>query len=351
MLKQGLVQACLAGRAWFGALALAGVAAFHPVHAADAPAAQPASVQWQLPTGYPATNFHTENIQRFADEVKAATNGQLNISLHPNGSLYKMTEIAGAVRGGKVEAGEVMLSSLAKDLPVAGIDSVPFIVRGYADAQVLWRESRSAIEAALAKRGLKLLFAVPWPPQGLYTTKPVTRASSFRGMKMRTYNPATDRIAQLVGAEAVLVQTADLTAALEAGRLDTLITSSATGIDMAPLWKWFPYYYEVNAWLPKNVVFVNQQAFDRLDPKMRTAVVKLAADAEDRGWKISEAKARDYDRQLAAKGTKILSPDPFLIGDFRRLGETLSREWLRAAGDDGLSVLLRYEMNRKRDRS
>jgi TRAP-type C4-dicarboxylate transport system substrate-binding protein len=325
-----------------GKLAATAVLAMGALHAAHA------QTTWQLATGYPATNFHTENIQRFADDLSAATHGKLKIAVHANGSLYKAGEIAEAVRNGKSQAGEVMLSSLAKDMPVAGLDSVPFIVSGYQDAQALWRESRPAIEQAFAKRGLKLLFAVPWPPQGLYTTKTISRASHLRGMRMRTYNPATERIAQLLQAEPILVQTAELQAALQSSRIDTLITSSATAIDLAPLWKWFPYFYDVNAWLPKNVLFVNQQTFDALDPNTRSTVLKLAAEAETRGWQVSEARARDYNRQLSEKGVKILSPDPLLAGEFRRFGETLAREWLRAAGTDGLTVLLSYETHRFR---
>lgn len=312
------------------------------------PAVACAQTQWALATGYASTNFHTENIRLFAQAVSDATQGRMRIDVRPNGSFLKPGEIFESVRQGKADAGEVILSSLAKDIPVAGIDSVPFIVGSYADARVLWQESRSAIDAALEQRGLKLLFAVPWPPQGLYSTRPITRASALRGTRMRTYNPATERIAQLLSAQPVLVQTPDLAAALDAGRIDTLITSSATAIDLAPLWKWFPYFYEVNAWLPKNVVFANKKAFDALDPDARARILKLAGEAEARGWRMSEAKARDYNRLLAEKGTRILSPDPFLVSDFRHLGETLAREWLRAAGNDGLNVLLRYEMNRFR---
>jgi TRAP-type C4-dicarboxylate transport system substrate-binding protein len=321
---------------WLSGFAALACLLAHPARAAD----------WQIATAYPAANFHTENLQSFADGVAAATRGAVRITIHPNGSLLKMGQIPEAVAGGKVQAGEVMLSSMAREAPVMGIDSVPFLVDGYGQAMRLWQESRTAVDAALARRGLRLLYAVPWPPQGLYTNKAVLRASSLRGMRMRTYNPATDRIAQMVGAEPVLVQAADLTGALEAGRIDTLISSSATAIDMAPLWKWFPYFYEINAWLPKNVVFVGKAAFDALDPDSRAAILKLAAEAEARGWRTSEEKARNYNRQLADKGTRILAPDPFMVGDFRRLGETLSREWLREAGAEGLDVLLRYELSR-----
>jgi len=321
---------------WLSGFAALACLLAHPAHAAD----------WQIATAYPVGNFHTENLQRFADEVAAATGGKVRMTLHANGSLFKMGQIADAVAGGKAQAGEVILSSLASEAPAMGIDSVPFLVDGYAQAMQLWRESRGTVEAVLARRGLKLLYAVPWPPQGLYANKAVQRVSSLRGMRMRTYNPATDRIAQLVGAGAVLVQTVDLTAALEAGRIDTLITSSATAIDLAPLWKWFPYFYEVNAWLPKNVVFVNRSVFDALDGNTRETILRLAAEAERRGWKLSEEKSHDYNRKLAEKGTKILAPDPYLVGDFRRLGETLAREWLRNAGPESLDVLLRYELSR-----
>jgi TRAP-type C4-dicarboxylate transport system substrate-binding protein len=130
-------------------------------------AVQAAPVEINVASAYAADNFQTQNLQQFADDVKKLTDGQVMLKVHSGGSLLKPTEIFSGVRAGKAEAGEVIMSSLAKENIMFGIDSLPFIVSGYDDARRMWDASRPAIEKALNERGLQLLYAVPWPPQNL----------------------------------------------------------------------------------------------------------------------------------------------------------------------------------------
>jgi TRAP-type transport system periplasmic protein len=219
-----------------------------------------AQTTWRLATGYRAESFHTQNIEAFAIEVMEASRGQLKIEVSPNNSLVKLAEIPAAVANGKLDAGEAIMSGMGKEAPLAGADGVPFVVGSYADVQRLWALQRPGIEREFAKLGLKPLYAVPWPPQGLYTTKPIKDIQDLRGQKMRTYNPTTVRIAQLLGATSVDVPMAQVGQALAAGKLDAMITSAVTGVENR-VWDGLKYCYELNAWYPKNIVFVNAKSF------------------------------------------------------------------------------------------
>ena len=73
-----------------------------------------AQTKWDLPTAYPATNYHTENIVQFANDVDKASAGKLKIQVHPNASLFKAPEIKRAVQGGQAQAGESCSSSRTK---------------------------------------------------------------------------------------------------------------------------------------------------------------------------------------------------------------------------------------------
>ncbi|MEF9482018.1 TRAP transporter substrate-binding protein [Ralstonia sp. 1B3] len=214
-------------------------------------------------TPYPALNFHTQNLQAFASAVSSATNGGLKLEVYPNGTLLKPAAIFDGVKDGKAEAGEVMLSTLAQRDPLFGVDSIPFVVSGYNDARLLWDASRSHIEALMKANGLRLLYAVPWPPQNLYSETPIARLSDLKGHRLRTYNAAQKRIAELYGAQAVQVEAADLTAAIAGGRIDTMVTSPSTGLETKAGQR-MTYYYKVNAWIPKNAVFVNEARFAKL---------------------------------------------------------------------------------------
>ena len=300
-----------------------------------------AQTKWDMPTGYPANNFHTENIRQFADDVDKATQGKLKITVHDSGSLFKANEIKRAVQGGQADLGEIIISGFSNEDPMFGVDSIPFLATGYADAKKLWQASKAATEARLAKQGLKILFNVPWPPQGIFSAKPIESAADLKGVKWRAYNPITSRIAQLVGAQPVTIQAAELTQALATGAVSAFMTSGATGYD-SKVWEQVKYYYDVGAWLPKNLVIVSKKAFDRLDKPTQDAVVKAAAAAEERGWKMSAEKNTWYKEQLAKNGMKIEKGSPQLKADLKKVGEQMIADWVKQAGPDGQAMLDAY---------
>ena len=300
-----------------------------------------AQTKWDMPTPYPATNFHTENIMQFASDVDKGTNGKLKITVHAAASLFKAPEIKRAVQGGQAQIGEILISGYSNEDPLYGVDSVPFLATSYADADKLWKASKKAIEDRFAKQGLMVLYAVRWPPQGIYSSKPLNSVADMKGLKMRTYNPYTSRIAELAGAQPVTIQVAELAQAFATGAVNANITSGATGYD-TKAWEVVKNYYDTQAWLPKNIVFVNKAAFDALDKASQQALLKAAADAEARGWKTSEEKNKWYLEQLAKNGMNIAVPSAQLKADFRKIGDTMTGEWMTSAGADGKAVVDAY---------
>ena len=307
--------------------------------------AAPAKAEIRIATAYAADNFHTLNLQQFASDVEQATDGQVKMKLHPAGSLLKPGDIYEGVIHDKAEAGEVIMSSLAKNQPAFGLDSLPFTVRGYEDAQQLWRASRPQVEKALSKAGLQLLYAVPWPPQNLYSKIPLKSLTDFRGMRMRSYNPASERIAELAMANAVPVQAIDLEKALAADKLDLMITSSSTGVE-ARAWSRMTYYYRANAWIPKNIVFISQKIFLALTPGLQQKVMQAAQQAEQRGWEMSKNSDATYENQLRQNKVRIERVDAMLRNNLDRLGEQFVREWLKTASNEDIAVLLKYTTDR-----
>ncbi len=301
-----------------------------------------AQTKWDMPTPYPATNFHTENIMQFVSDVDKATNGRLKITVHANASLFKAPEIKRAVQGGQAQIGEILISGYSNEDPLYGVDSVPFLATSYAEADKLWKASKKALEDRLAKQGLMILYSVPWPPQGIYSSKPLNSVADMKGLKMRTYNPYTSRIAELAGAQPVTIQVAELAQAFATGAVNANITSGATGYD-TKAWEVVKNYYDTQAWLPKNIVFVNKAAFDALDKPAQQALLKAAADAQARGWKTSEEKNKWYLEQLAKNGMSVSAPSAQLKADFQKIGDTMTAEWMNSAGADGKAVVDAYK--------
>jgi TRAP-type transport system periplasmic protein len=300
-----------------------------------------AQTKWDMPTAYPASNFHPENITQFVADVDRATGGKLKITVHANASLFKANEIKRAVQGNQAQAGEILLVNFENEDALFGLDGVPFLATGYGDALKLAKASRKAVEDHLAKQGIRLLYTVAWPPQGIFTNRSLNSAADMKGLKWRAYSPATSRIAELVGAQPVTVQAAELTQALATGVVDSYMSSSSTGFD-SKTYESIKNFYDTQAWLPKNAVIVNQQAFDALDKATQDAVLKAAADAEVRGWKASEEKNGWYIDQLKQKGMNIVKPSPQLSADMRKVGEVMLQDWLKKAGSDGQAVVDAY---------
>ena len=300
-----------------------------------------AQTKWDMPTAYPAANFHTENIQQFAGDVDRATGGKLKITVHAGASLFKAPEIKRAVQGGQAQLGEILLVNFENEDPLYGVDGVPFLATSYAESLKLYKASRKALDDRLAKQGMKLLFAVPWPPQGIFTNRTLNGVGDLKGLKWRAYSPATSKIAELVGAQPVTVQAAEVSQALATGVIDSYMSSGATGFD-SKTYEHIKNFYDTQAWIPKNAIIVNQKAFDALDKATQAALLKAAADAETRGWKLSEEKNAWYVEQLKAKGMSILKPSEQLMADLRKVGNLMLAEWQRKAGDEGRKVIDAY---------
>lgn len=300
-----------------------------------------AQTKWDMPTAYPASNFHTENAVQFAGDVDKATGGKLKITLHPNAALFKAPEIKRAVQGGQAQMGEILLGNFQNEWQPFGIDGMPFLADSYAQAFKLYQAQKPVLQKKLAEQGMVLLYTVAWQPQGIYTKRPLASAADLKGMKWRAYSPATARIAELVGAQPVTVQQAELSQALATGVVEAFMTSSSTGYD-ARVYEQVKYYYTTNAWLPKNAVIVNKRAFDALDKPTQEAVLKVAAEAETRGWKLSEQKDKEYIDGLKKNGMNVLAPSAELKAGMVAVGDTMLKEWLQKAGADGQAIVDAY---------
>lgn len=300
-----------------------------------------AQTKWDLPTGYGVNTFQTKNVQQFAEDVEKATGGKLKITLHAGGSLFKQPEIKRAIQGGMAPAGEFIISGLANENPLFGIDSIPFLATSYADAKRLYTIARPVQEKVLAAQGVKMLFSVPWPGQSLYSVKAINEASDFKGTKMRAYNPATTKIAQMLGASPVTIQLPELGQALASGAAQNFLTSSASGAD-GKLYEQTKFFYPVNGWLPHNVTAVSIKAFNALDKATQDAVLQAAKAAEERGWAASEKVDTDAIAVLKANGMNVQPPSDSVRKALMTIGQAMTKDWVASAGADGKAVIDAY---------
>jgi TRAP-type C4-dicarboxylate transport system substrate-binding protein len=297
---------------------------------------------WDMPLAYPDSNFHSQNAKAFAECVQSGTNGEIEIVVHPGGSLFKGNEIKRAVQTGQAPIGERLLSAHQNEEAVFGFDSVPFLATSYEASDKLWEAAKPSIEETLDAQNLVLLYAVPWPPQGLYTKKPLEAASDLQGVKFRSYNAATARMAELMGAVPVQIEEAELSQALATGVADSFISSGSTGYDRK-VWEHVTHWYDVAAWLPRNMVFVNKDAWQELDEATQQVLRDCAAEAAAAGTAESARLNDWYKEQLTSNGMSVQPPGDTLRADLEKIGQTMTDEWLEATGEAGKAIADAYK--------
>jgi TRAP-type C4-dicarboxylate transport system substrate-binding protein len=295
-------------------------------------------VSWNLPSGYNDGNFHTQNLKWFAEEVKKATNGAVEIQVHSNASLYKLPDIKRSVQSGLVPIGEILLSNHGNEDPIFEADMIPFLAAGFDKSWKLYGVQKPILQERLAKQGLRMLYSVAWPGNGIFTKTPMDSLAAFKGAKFRAYNPVTARFAEELGAQPTTVQVPELPQAFMTGIATTMIASPQIGVD-TKAWEYLTSFYDTNAMHPRNAVIVNERAFSRLPKEQQDAILKVAAQAEQRGWELARAAARSSTEALSKNGLKVVDPSPAMRADFERVSQKLITEWTKRAGADGEKIV------------
>lgn len=296
--------------------------------------------KWDMPMAYAASNYHSENGAAFAKCV-TDSGSDLEIVTHPGGSLFKGGEIKRAVQTGQAPIGERLLSAHANENPLFGVDSVPFVATSFDASEKLWAAAQEKMKEALDEQNLVYVYAVPWPPQGLYFKKPIESVADMKGIKFRAYNAATSRIAELAGMVPVQIEAAELSQALATGVAEAFISSGSTGYDRK-VWEHLTHFYDVQAWLPRNTVFVNKDAYAALSDDAKKAITDCGAKAAADGLAKAKELTDFYVKGLAEGGMETLPPGDGLKAELKAFGETMTKEWLEAAGDNGMAIMDAY---------
>lgn len=300
-----------------------------------------AQTKWNMPTAYPDSNFQTQVVRWFADEVKKETGGKLEIVVHSGASLFKMPEIKRAVQTGQVPIGEILLSAYGNEDPILEADGLPFLAAGYDNAWKLYQAQRPVVQEHFKKQGIIMLFSVAWPGQGIYSKTPINALSDFKGMKFRAYNAVTARLAELIGAQPATVQQAEVPQAFSAGVISAMITSGATGVD-TKAWEFSKYFYDTEAMHPRNGVLVNNRAFRRLPEDQQRVLLNVSQLAEKRGWEMMQKVSDETKRTLAQNGMTVAAPPAALVAEYQKVGATLVAEWEKKTGAEGAAIIKKY---------
>lgn len=299
-----------------------------------------AKTKWDMHIAWPSGNFHTKGVVMFADLVAKKTGGDLEIAVHPGGALgFKGQEVLGAVRSGTLPIAELLMGNARGDDPIFGLTSVPLLVKNYDEAWKLYQIAKPYYEEALARHNAKLLYAVPWPPSGIYTKRMLKSTADFRGLKIRTYDANSAEFVTLLGGQGIAIPFSELYTALSTGLVNGVLTSTQTGVD-AKLWEVTNYFHRINYAFPLNMVIVNKQAFDKLPAAEQQAILDAAAEVEAFQWKASQKADLVSEIALKNHGMQIVKDiTPELQSAMKAAAQTILEKWMAEAGPKAKEVL------------
>ena len=299
---------------------------------------------WDMPMAYSASNFHSEMGVVFADKVRDYTGGDINITVHPGGSLFKGGEIKRAVQTGQAPIGERFMSAHANEAPLLGWDNLPFLATTYEANDMLWAAAKDKVNSQLSDLNLVALYTCPWPGQGFYFNKAVNSSADTQGIKFRSYNSATATFAEELGMVPVQVEAAELSQALATGVAESFISSGSTGYDRK-VWESLSHYYKVNAWLPRNYVIINKGVWEDLGADTKASVQKAADETGAACSAKSAELANWYFEQLSANGMSVEDASSDFLAELEAIGAKMTVDWLAAAGADGQAIIDNYKAN------
>ena len=299
---------------------------------------------WDMPMAYSASNFHSEMGVVFADKVRDYTGGDINITVHPGGSLFKGGEIKRAVQTGQAPIGERFMSAHANEAPLLGWDNLPFLATTYEANDMLWAAAKDKVNSQLSDLNLVALYTCPWPGQGFYFNKAVNSSADTQGIKFRSYNSATATFAEELGMVPVQVEAAELSQALATGVAESFISSGSTGYDRK-VWESLSHYYKVNAWLPRNYVIINKGVWEGLGADTKASVQKAADETGAACSAKSAELANWYFEQLSANGMSVEDASTDFLAELEAIGAKMTVDWLAAAGADGQAIIDNYKAN------
>ena len=266
-----------------------------------------------MATEYPASNISGVGLTTFARSVTAHTNGQVLIAPALDNTMQISSgDMVRAAQDGRVAGGDAFAGPLEATDPIFGLASLPFVVQSVEAARTVNAQARPFYEAALAARGLKLLYVTIWPSTGLWTTQPLANADDLRAVSARAYDYNSAEVLRAAGAKAAYLPFNEAIAKLKTHELNAILTSGDGGAGRR-LWDELRHFTSINYAIPISLAFVRADAFAALPTQQQTEVLAAAADTEASQFALLGTRVAENYARMRENGVTIADPAPAAI--------------------------------------
>lgn len=301
------------------------------------------TVKWDLANEYGKSSIMGVGDEVFIQEVEAASDGQIRITAHYDGSIgYRSADQFDAVGSGAIEIADTVMGAVSGIEPIFLLSSLPFIAGSGEDARLLWEVARPTYEEAFERNNQVLLWATPWPPSGIWANHPVTSQEDMDGLRIRAWDASGVRTMGNAGATAIQVSWADTVPQLASGAIEAVLTSADGGVSVK-FWEFLDHFTAVNYSMALNMTHMNRDVFDSLTDEQRQIVLDAAQAAEDASWEeLSIRVEQNYADMRENDVTIIEEISPEFREALLEAGQQVYEDWLARTGDEGQEVLDRY---------
>lgn len=297
--------------------------------APPAPAGEPLI----MAVSYGPDNFHTKGALRLAQLAEAHSNGALAIRVVPRQDLHLTAQaLPGAVAQGRPPMADVFMAEAGALSPVFGMSSLPMLVNTFDQAREMFELMRPVYESVADFQNLKLLYAAPWPPSGVFAMGPVT-AESFGKQHLRVYDANSAAFFQSLGAKAQIMDLGEVPFAQRNGRLDMALTSSQSAMEHR-FTDFFSHFTRLGYAYPLNMAVMNMVTWHKLDPTVQAALTRAASEVEAEQWQAARADDETATAFLASRGMTVVEPDDDTLRVFQAAAVPMIRTYLSETGDD-----------------
>ena len=305
-------------------------------------AAADAEYQLTFASPYPDALFHVQNIRLFIEDLEKNSDGRIGIDFYPAQSLFNHSEAMQAVRNGQVDIAELQLTQFANQEELYNVEALPYLAKSTEEAMTLWEIATPFIEERLKRDRIMLLYTVPWPPQAFYANKELKSLDDMNGLKFRVYNPIGARMAELLGAEPVLVGGGEVPQAFSTGMIDSMIPSSAFGAS-ASAWDYVDVYNDVQAWYGYDQIVMNIRSFQRLPEDLQKVVLDAAQAAAERGLKMSAEANVSQMKVLEDNGMTLADANPEFVAAAQEATKAIIDDWVEKVGENGATIVSEFK--------
>ncbi len=298
-----------------------------------------AKTTWNANSVWPPNNHHTIGLEEFAAKVKELSGGELELIVSSGGALgYKGPELLKVVRDNLVPLSDMLISGVAGDESIFQVVTVPFLCRNFEELKLLIDLARPHFDKAAEKWNQKILYIAPWPGAGLWTKKKVTTIEDMRGLKTRTYDKNGALVVEATGGTPYALPFSEVYSSLATGLIDSVITSTPTAVD-AKFWEVLKYYQPLNITIATNMVNVNLKAFERLDEKSREALLKAAAEMEEKHWAGIAALDKEQESISNKNGIETVPVSDEFMEALTKVTMSIREDYLKGASPEANEIV------------